>query len=65
LVFFTPYRPWLLEKDLAFFDLAKDSGFHVNKIFEKVMDKVLFEKDPGDELLRRTVYGYELKWADV
>ncbi|OAG08587.1 uncharacterized protein CC84DRAFT_1162506 [Paraphaeosphaeria sporulosa] len=61
-VFFTPYRPWLLEKDLAFFDLARKSGFVVNKTFEKVMDKVMFEKDPGDELLRRTVYGYELTW---
>jgi nicotinamide N-methyltransferase len=79
LVFFTPYRPWLLEKDLAFFDLARENNFQVKQIFEKVMDKVLFEKDPGvrpsssvsiyytniikDELLRRTVYGYELKWS--
>jgi nicotinamide N-methyltransferase len=47
LVFFTPYRPWLLEKDLAFFDLAKAGGFSVQKIFEKTMEKVLFEKDPG------------------
>ncbi|RDI83398.1 hypothetical protein Vi05172_g6527 [Venturia inaequalis] len=63
LVFFTPYRPWLLEKDLAFFDLARENQFQVTKIFEKVMDKVLFEKDRGDELLRRTVYGYELRWT--
>ncbi|CAI6332808.1 unnamed protein product [Periconia digitata] len=61
-VFFTPYRPWLLEKDLAFFDLAREAGFTVTKTFEKVMDKVMFEEDPGDELLRRTVYGYELSW---
>ncbi|KAF2000952.1 hypothetical protein P154DRAFT_522213 [Amniculicola lignicola CBS 123094] len=61
-VFFTPYRPWLLEKDLAFFDLAREAGFIVTKTFEKVMDKVMFEEDPGDELLRRTVYGYELSW---
>lgn len=47
LVFFTPYRPWLLEKDIAFFDLARDNQFQVKQIFEKVMDKVLFEKDPG------------------
>ncbi|KAK5241561.1 Protein N-terminal and lysine N-methyltransferase efm7, partial [Cryomyces antarcticus] len=47
LVFFTPYRPWLLEKDLAFFDLAKKAGFAVEKIFEKVMDRVMFEEDPG------------------
>ncbi|KAF2269905.1 hypothetical protein CC78DRAFT_557775 [Lojkania enalia] len=62
-VFFTPYRPWLLQKDLAFFDLAREAGFTVTKTFEKVMDKVMFEEDPGDELLRRTVYGYELSWA--
>jgi nicotinamide N-methyltransferase len=46
-VFFTPYRPWLLEKDLAFFDLARGAGFVVEKTFEKVMDKVMFEEDPG------------------
>jgi nicotinamide N-methyltransferase len=79
-VFFTPYRPWLLEKDLAFFDLAKEKGFAVEKTFEKIMDKVMFEEDPGvsgcvamvslgvlmqtqDELLRRTVFAYELSWA--
>jgi len=63
-VFFTPYRPWLFEKDLAFFDLARAGGFRVIKTFEKVMDKVMFEEDPGDELLRRTVFGYELSWEE-
>jgi EEF1A N-terminal glycine/lysine methyltransferase len=63
LVFFTPYRPWLLEKDLAFFDLAKQAGFQVENILEEVMDAVMFEEDPGDEKLRRTVFGYCLKWA--
>lgn len=47
LVFFTPYRPWLLEKDLAFFPLAESHGLKVEKLFEKVLDKVLFENDPG------------------
>jgi nicotinamide N-methyltransferase len=47
LVFFTPYRPWLLEKDLAFFALARNAGFHVKQVFEKQMDKVMFEEDPG------------------
>ena len=46
-VFFSPYRPWLYEKDMAFFDLAKNAGFTVEKMFEKVMDKVMFEEDPG------------------
>src|SRR5256885_889094 len=63
LVFFTPYRPWLLGKDLAFFDLARSSGFVVEQVVEKIMDKVMFEEDPGDETLRRTVFGYQLSWS--
>lgn len=62
-VFFTPYRPWLYDKDMAFFDLAREAGFTVTKTFEKVMDEVLFKEDPGDELLRRTVFAYELSWG--
>ncbi|KIX97297.1 uncharacterized protein Z520_06749 [Fonsecaea multimorphosa CBS 102226] len=62
LVFFTPYRPWLLDKDLHFFEMARAEGFVVNKILEQTMDKVMFENDPGDEALRRTVFGYEVKW---
>jgi nicotinamide N-methyltransferase len=63
LVFFTPYRPWLLQKDLAFFDLIKEKGFTVEKILEEMMEKVMFEEDRGDEELRRTVFGFEVKWA--
>jgi EEF1A N-terminal glycine/lysine methyltransferase len=62
LVFFTPYRPWLLHKDLHFFDLAREHGFVVNKVLDHIMEKVMFEKDPGDEMLRRTVFGYEVQW---
>lgn len=47
LVFFTPYRPWLLPNDLAFFDLVKEAGFEVEKFFEHTMEKVMFEEDPG------------------
>ncbi|KAJ5116154.1 nicotinamide N-methyltransferase [Penicillium angulare] len=63
LVIFTPYQPWLLSKTEKFFPLAESEGFTVTKIFEKLMDNVLFEDDPGDERLRRTVFGYELRWA--
>lgn len=65
LVFFTPYRPWLLEKDMAFFDICRDNGLEVDKVVEEVMDKVMFEEDRGDERLRRTVFGYEVRWKDV
>jgi len=63
LVFFTPYRPWLYEKDMAFFDLVREAGFTVEKILEEKMEEVMFDSDPGDEELRRTVFGYEVKWA--
>jgi nicotinamide N-methyltransferase len=61
-VFFTPYRPWFLEKDLAFFDLAHEAGFNVEKVLEKMVEKVMFEEDRGDEKIRRTVFGYVLTW---
>jgi nicotinamide N-methyltransferase len=47
LVIFTPYQPWLLPKTEKFFPLAEESGFRVKKLFEKTMEKVLFEDDPG------------------
>ncbi|POS82552.1 hypothetical protein EPUL_005155 [Erysiphe pulchra] len=62
LVFFTPYRPWLLEKDLMFFDKVRASGMRVEKILEEKMEKVMFEKDRGDEELRKTIFGYSVKW---
>ncbi|KAL9608282.1 MAG: hypothetical protein Q9167_006877 [Letrouitia subvulpina] len=65
LVFFTPYRPWLLELDLRFFELAREAGFQVEKAVEERMEKVMFEEDPGDEGLRRTVFGFELRWEDL
>ncbi|KAI9934366.1 hypothetical protein ASPWEDRAFT_38074 [Aspergillus wentii DTO 134E9] len=63
LVIFTPYQPWLLPKTEKFFPLAEENGFVVTKIFEKVLDEHLFVDDPGDEKLRRTVFGYEIRWS--
>lgn len=64
LVFFTPYRPWLFEKDMAFFDLVgEDGNLEAAKIGEWSMDKVMFEEDRGDEKLRKTVFGFELRWS--
>ncbi|KAL9100320.1 MAG: hypothetical protein Q9163_004283, partial [Psora crenata] len=64
LVFFTPYRPWLLEQDLRFFTLCEVAGFSVRKVLEEKMETVMFVGDPGDEDLRRTVFGYEMRWRD-
>lgn len=61
LVFFTPYRPWLFEKDMAFFDICRAEGYIVEKILEEKMEKVMFEEDRGDEELRRTVFGFVVR----
>ncbi|KAK1759675.1 hypothetical protein QBC47DRAFT_372759 [Echria macrotheca] len=64
-VVFTSYRPWLQHKDLHFFELARKRGFVVTKTFEKVMDRPLFEDDPGDEEVRKTVTGWTLAWPEA
>ena len=55
LVIFTPYEPWLLPKTEKFFPLAEENGFRVTKIFEKLMDAVLFENDPGVSVMYQLV----------
>ncbi|KAK0743193.1 hypothetical protein B0T18DRAFT_291169, partial [Schizothecium vesticola] len=61
-VVFTSYRPWLQHKDLNFFELARERGFVVEKILEKKMERPMFEEDPGDEEVRKTVTGWTLAW---
>lgn len=61
-VFFTSYRPWLRHKDLAFFDLARERGFVVEQVLEKVMERPMFEDDPGDEEVRKTCTGWIVRW---
>lgn len=63
-VFFTSYRPWLQHKDLAFFDLARERGYVVDKILDKKMDRPLFEDDPGDEEVRKTCTGWVVRWPE-
>ncbi|KAK4044250.1 protein N-terminal and lysine N-methyltransferase EFM7 [Parachaetomium inaequale] len=63
-VVFTSYRPWLQHKDLAFFDRAREEGFVVEKVLEKKMERPLFEKDPGDVEVLKTVTGWELRWPE-
>ncbi|KAK1071765.1 Protein N-terminal and lysine N-methyltransferase efm7 [Friedmanniomyces endolithicus] len=65
LVFFTPYRPWLLDKDLAFFDLAREGGFEVEKILEKVMENVMFEEDPGVSVTVRSDVSFQVMPANA
>lgn len=61
-VFFTSYRPWLQHKDMAFFDLARERGFAVDKILERKMERPLFEDDPGDREVLKTCTGWVVRW---
>lgn len=63
-VFFTSYRPWLREKDLKFFDIARDRGFVVEKILEQKMDHIMFSGGSGDEEVRKLCDGMIVKWSD-
>ncbi len=73
LVFFSPHRPWLFDKDMAFFDLAREMGFSVEKVLERKMERTMREDVPlrrsihdvGDEEVRKVVFGYQLRWAGL
>lgn len=63
-VVFTSYRPWLRHKDLAFFDVAREAGFVVEKVLEERLEKPLFENDPGDVEVQKTVTGWTVRWPE-
>lgn len=63
-VFFTSYRPWKRDLDMKFFDLAREAGFEVERVEERKLDKPLFENDPGDLDVQKTVNGFTVRWPE-
>ncbi|KAJ2958680.1 hypothetical protein NQ176_g11166 [Zarea fungicola] len=63
-VFFTSYRPWKRDLDMKFFDVAREAGLEVVHVEERKLDKPLFENDPGDLDVQKTVNGFEVRWPD-
>jgi len=61
-VFYTHHRPWLKEKDLAFFDVTSEAGFTAEDLLVEHVPP-MFQDDRGDETERGTVYGRLLKWS--
>jgi nicotinamide N-methyltransferase len=61
-VFYTHHRPWLKEKDLEFFEVAKEAGLVMEEVLVEYVQP-MFKEDRGDEKERGTVYGRLLKWA--
>lgn len=58
---FTHYRPWLVEKDLAFLSAEEwnAAGWKWTKIAEERVP-LMFEADRGDAEIRSTVHAYQL-----
>ena len=61
-VFFTSYRPWKKDLDMAFFDVARSGGLDIEQVEERKLEKPLFEGDPGDLDVQKTVKGFEVRW---
>lgn len=62
LVFFTPHRPSLVHKDMAFFNLAESHGFSCRQLLCEKWQP-MFEVDTGSVELRSLVFGYEMRWT--
>ncbi|KAJ2312623.1 Protein N-terminal and lysine N-methyltransferase efm7 [Coemansia sp. Cherry 401B] len=61
-VFFTHHRPWLVDRDLEFLELARQQGMRVERLVEEYTG-AMFEDDPGDERVRGTVHGFCLTFC--
>ena len=49
---------------MAFFDLVREGGdMVVEKLGEWEMEKVMFEEDRGNQSVRRTVFGWGVRWT--
>ena len=64
-VFFTSYRPWKQDLDMRFFDVARGAGLAVDRVVEHKLDKPMFDGDPGDLEVQKTVRGYTVRWPDA
>lgn len=63
-VFFTSYRPWKQALDMKFFDVAREAGLDVEQVAERRLEKPLFENDPGDLEVQKTVRGFAVRWPE-
>lgn len=61
-VFFTSYRPWKRDLDMKFFDVAREAGLEVVRVEEHKLDKPMFDDDPRDLDVQKTVNGFEVRW---
>ncbi|KAN0129048.1 nicotinamide N-methyltransferase [Lactarius tabidus] len=62
LVFYTHHRPHLAERDMGFFDVARETGWTCEKELTERFAP-MFPEDMGDEGVRATVHGWKLTRA--
>ncbi|GAA5864540.1 hypothetical protein JCM3774_005159 [Rhodotorula dairenensis] len=58
LCFFSHHRPWLVDADLDILNLARQTGWLVNKVWEDKHAGPAFPEDGGDLGIRSTVHGW-------
>lgn len=61
LVFHSHHLPQHKDRDLGFFRLARERGWHVRQVLKKRVG-VMFEEDGGDVEDRAHVWGWEMRW---
>lgn len=49
---------------MRFFDVARDAGLEVEQVAEERLEKPLFENDPGDIEVQKTVKGFVVRWPE-
>ncbi|KAI9457210.1 nicotinamide N-methyltransferase [Lactarius psammicola] len=59
LVFYTHHTPRLAERDLAFFEMARETGWVCDKVLTERFAP-MFPDDTGEEEVRATVHGWKL-----
>ncbi|PNY29597.1 Protein N-methyltransferase NNT1 [Tolypocladium capitatum] len=64
-VFFTSYRPWKQDLDMGFFDVARAAGLAVEQVSERKLERPLFDGDPGDLEVQKTVKGFVVRWPET
>jgi len=60
LAFFTHHKPHLAERDLAFFEVARETGWACEKVLTERFAAPMFPEDSGEEEVRSTVHGWKL-----
>ncbi|KAI0284818.1 hypothetical protein BC826DRAFT_1093685 [Russula brevipes] len=60
LVFYTHHLPHLAQRDMEFFEVAREMGWKCEKVLTERFRCPMFPEDSGEEEVRSTVHGWKL-----